>query len=720
MYLRIPLFFAILLVLFNNSFGQSQSKIDSLTDLLSTGLSDQEKADLYLDLSYEYTDNFDKAVDYAEKALTLSEDIEYGEGQIVALTNLGAAYWRISDLDKAESYFRESLKVAKQHDIQPRKASGYNNLGVLYKTKGKYDIALHYYDSAMSIGEEVDDPKTLAGSLNNIARLLVIQSKHDSSLHYYLKSLELYKQLDDKMNVSKVYTNIGLAYENLGNLPKALEYHHNALTLAERLESGWDMSSGFTNISRIHAYQGEYQKAIVYMKKSLEWDLVIGNQPRLANTYANLGGYYRETEAYDSAVFYHEKGLAITKTMESQTHLASVFNALGNDHLALKNYDKARYYLNKSMEICQEIEPLDVMASLFILFGKLNLEQANYEEAIDHLKNAVTLAEQLDLPIKATDAYQLLASAQHAYGDYKEAYESFDLYHAYYDTLLGETKASEIATLEVRYETEKKEREIQSLNQQARIQSLELDRKNQNLLLLIILVVLLSLLAGFIYVFNRQKSLSLQHKAQNMEQRLLRTQMSPHFIFNSMTAIQDYMVQGNAKEAGSYLAKFSKLIRQVLDNSRNEFITLHDEVNMLENYLSLQNLRRDVPFHYSIEVNDKIDPQEIAIPPMFAQPFVENAIEHGLSGLQQNAHIIIRFQQKEDHLLLEVSDNGEGIEKSIKTKPSTHESHATKITKERITLFKQMLKKEISFDLQSIQGKGTSILFQLPFKYVYE
>ena len=234
-------------------------------------------------------------------------------------------------------------------------------------------------------------------------------------------------------------------------------------------------------------------------------------------------------------------------------------------------------------------------------------------------------------------------SAQHANGNYKEAYGSLAVYHAYYDTLLGETKASEIATLEVRYETDKKEREIENLNQKAQIQSLELDRKNQNVLLLIILVILISLLAGFIYIFNRQKRLSLQHKAQNMEQRLLRTQMSPHFIFNSMTAIQDYMVQGNAKKAGSYLTKFSKLIRQVLDNSRNEFIALSDEVNMLEHYLSLQNLRRDVPFHYSIEVDDEIDPEAITIPPMFAQPFVENAIEHGISGLQQNARITIRF-----------------------------------------------------------------------------
>ena len=103
---------------------------------------------------------------------------------------------------------------------------------------------------------------------------------------------------------------------------------------------------------------------------------------------------------------------------------------------------------------------------------------------------------------------------------------------------------------------------------------------------------------------------------------------------------------------------------------------------------------------------------------MFAQPFVENAIEHGVSGLQQNARITIRFQLKEDHLLLEVSDNGQGIERVVTTGQSMHKSHATKITEERIALFKQMLKKEISFDLQSIQGKGTSILFRLPFKYV--
>ncbi len=698
--------------------AQNQVMIDSLTELLSRDISSEDRAVTYVNLSYEYSEyNFEKSVDYAEKALALSQEIKYVEGEIVALTDLGFAYWIADSLDKAAGYYHAALNVARQNNDEIRKGHGYNSLGALYKDKDQYDVAFQYYDSAIKIWEKFDD-KHIAATFNNIANLLRLQNKYDSSIQYYLKSVALFDESGDKRNLCKVYNNIGLSYDHLGNFPKALEYHHQSLTLAEALESARDMAASFSNIGRIHVYQREYHKAIDYEKKALGWNLKIRNQPRIASTYISLGGIYRNIEKYDSAIFYHEKGLAILKGLSSKRELAHAYKSLGDDYKAIRDYDQSLYYLNKSLEISEEVEASDIKVSLFNSLGQLKVKKKAYKEAIDYFKKAVALSEQLELPIKATNAYELLADAQYANGDYKEAYESFSKFHAVYDTLLGETKANEIANLEIKYETEKKEQEIENLSQKAQIQGLELDRKNQNLLLLVILLVLSAVVAGLIYVFNRQKRLSLQHKAQDMEQRLLRTQMNPHFIFNSMVAIQDYVEQGNSKKAGGYLTKFSKLIRQVLDNSRSEFIRLDDEINMLENYLSLQNLRRDIPFNYTIDIDERIHTEEIAIPPMFAQPFVENAIEHGLSGLGQDAHINIRFLLEEDHLVLEVSDNGKGDEKNLEAIRAEHVSHATKITQERIALFKKMLKKEISFDLQSLQTGGTAVIFNLPFKYV--
>lgn len=698
--------------------AQNRVKIDSLTELLSSDISSKDMAVTYVNLSYEYSEyDFEKSVYYAKKALTLSKNINYDEGERVALTDLGFAYWSHDSLNKAATYFHKALHVANQNKNDISKGHGYNNLGALYKARDQYDLAFKYYDSAIRIWEKTGDKK-IAATFNNIARLLKVQSKHDSSIQYYLKSAAIFEESGDLRNLCKVYNNIGISYDHLGNFSQALEYHHRSLNLAESLESARDMAASFSNISRIYVYQREFYKAIDYEKKALALNLKITNPPRIASTYMSLGGIYRHIEKYDSAIFYNEKALAILKGLSSKRKLAHIYKALGDDHYSIQQYEKSLQYLNKSLEISEEISASDLKASLFNSLGQLQLKKHVYTEAIDYFRKAVLLSEQLALPVKVANPYQLLADAQYKNGNYKEAYESFSKYHAIYDTLLGETKANEITNLEMKYETEKKEKVIENLNQKAQIQRLELDRKNQNLSLLVILAVLFAVFGGFIFVFNRQKSLSLQFKAQDMEQRLLRTQMNPHFLFNSMTAIQDYMEQGNSEKAGGYLSKFSKLIRQVLDNSRSDYIPLGDEVNMLENYIGLQNLRMDIPLTYSIIIDECIDPDQIAIPPMFAQPFVENAIEHGLFGLGQDAHITIRFILKKDHLMLEVADNGKGIENYTEARRKGHASHATRITEERIALLKKMLRKDISFKYETLKASGTFVTFNLPFKYV--
>ncbi|MEM6831577.1 MAG: histidine kinase, partial [Bacteroidota bacterium] len=318
----------------------------------------------------------------------------------------------------------------------------------------------------------------------------------------------------------------------------------------------------------------------------------------------------------------------------------------------------------------------------------------------------VTLSEEL---------YATLSEVYHALGKSDDAYDALKQQSILKEKILDAEKTHQIALLEIDYETEKKEQEIESLNQQARIQNLELHAKNRNVLLLGILVVLLVVGAGFIYVFLRQKRLVALQQAQSMEQRLLRTQMNPHFIFNAISAIQGYMVQGEGKQAATYLSKFSKLIRQVLDNSRTEFVSLDQELNMLENYMYLQNLRRDVPFTFNILVDDALEPEEVAIPPMFAQPFIENAIEHGLASVA-DARVEIRFSKSDDYLSLIIEDNGVGYGKT-QVKVKGHTSHATRITEERIALYRKVTKKEITFTIQRLTDV-TQVAFQLPFTYV--
>lgn len=198
----------------------------------------------------------------------------------------------------------------------------------------------------------------------------------------------------------------------------------------------------------------------------------------------------------------------------------------------------------------------------------------------------------------------------------------------------------------------------------------------------------------------------------------LKLQMNPHFIFNAMGAIQNYMITNDALNSSLYLAKFSKLMRAILSNSRQEYISLDEEIEMLENYLSLQNLRLEKGFDYEIKLDEQLETDAIAIPPMFAQPFIENAIEHGIAHLAEVGRLEIEFSWHDHTVELKITDNGIGIENSLKAKSNQiqdHTSLATAITQERIALYQQSLRKSISFEVKNLRV-GTQVIFRLPYQ----
>ncbi|MBE9481563.1 MAG: histidine kinase [Bacteroidetes bacterium] len=225
------------------------------------------------------------------------------------------------------------------------------------------------------------------------------------------------------------------------------------------------------------------------------------------------------------------------------------------------------------------------------------------------------------------------------------------------------------------------------------------------------------------YIKYREKKIKEKNKLLLLEQKLLRSQMNPHFIFNSLTSIQSFIFENNPIEAGSYLSKFSELIRAILYNSREEFISLEKEIKTLENYLEIQQLRYNNKFDYEIDVDPEIDIEMLKIPPMLAQPFIENSVEHGIKHIEGKGFISIKFSLIDESIFMIIEDNGIGIEASRKMKDKKaqeHKSLAMIITKERIGILnKGKKKKSYSIHIEDIIGeggkvKGTRIKFIIP------
>ncbi len=233
------------------------------------------------------------------------------------------------------------------------------------------------------------------------------------------------------------------------------------------------------------------------------------------------------------------------------------------------------------------------------------------------------------------------------------------------------------------------------------------------------LLFLISLM--MLYVLYRDKKLKQKYQFALLQQKLLRTQMNPHFIFNALSAIQSYVLKHDAVSSASYLSKFALLMRSILIGSRMEYISLEKELEILKNYLTMQQLRFENKFEFFFNIDLDIDTQQILIPPMLTQPFVENAIEHGFKGLNKKGIIKIKIWREDNILFFSVVDNGIGIETSKKLSRKKHSSMALRITKERLQILNRKASVRYTFSVESVRNAegnktGTRVVYSIPIK----
>lgn len=237
-----------------------------------------------------------------------------------------------------------------------------------------------------------------------------------------------------------------------------------------------------------------------------------------------------------------------------------------------------------------------------------------------------------------------------------------------------------------------------------------------------VLVALFIVFVIVMIIIYRVRELNLQTKSAQLEQKFLRSQMNPHFIFNSLGAIQNYIFKNEPLEAATYLSDFSNLVRKILNNSRQDLIPLEEEVETLKQYLELQKLRFNDKFDYELNVDENFKESDYKIPPMLAQPFIENSIEHAFKGMNDKGQIKICFELTNNYIILICRDNGMGIKAALEQKKEgvkKHQSLATKITHDRIRVISKVYKTKINLNIQDLKEvdsskQGTQVIIEIP------
>lgn len=529
---------------------------------------------------------------------------------------------------------------------------------------------LNYYIS-------ISDSVKIAEALSDLGYLDQAKGLYSKALEKYQQSLAMREQIADLKGIAYSLNNMGALYYRLQKLDEALEYYFRAISYFEQagLDEEFAVTTG--NIGVIYSDQGNNELALFYLNKALVLNRRLGHRFFEAQDLNNIGIVYLNKDEAATALQYFEQALEIHKNIEKNDNHTLILHNLGRAYLVENQLKKALSYFEQAAETASKYQSNDIL--------------------MHSLNQSATVLHQLG---RDSQAYQRILEANNIK-----------------DSIFNIRQTEQIEELKAKFDTERYVLENNSLKQS--------NEKNQIIIqqhkIMFLLYILISLmLLIFIWVLLKKQRSDEKLKALEMEQKLLRSQMNPHFIFNSLTVIQHYILNKSTRQALNQLSALATLMRLILENSKLDFIPFAKEMQTLRLYLDLQQQRFTGQFDYSLELDPTLEESSLSVPPMILQPFIENAIEHGFKGLSEKGMIQLRYTLDDKVLRCEIEDNGIGLESSLASKTGTEfKSYGINITLQRIHILERKYKMNAQFELidkSQQQGQGTLVRLLLPIK----
>lgn len=501
---------------------------------------------------------------------------------------------------------------------------------------------------------------------------------------------------------------MAMHYNKIGNTDSAAFLYFKSLDMAIKEKQYGVQAKIYANITGVYFNQKQYGKALEFAKKSLEAAQQVKDTGTIAQSYANLvtayGNRYEDTEqkAYlDTAQAIAVTALRYAKYVEQPFLLLRNYLSLEKFALLKEDFALALKYTDSCFLQVSEKEGPSPLYSIYMDRGLALMGLKQYPQAIECFIKTESYSQLLQNKYMSKLANERLYEAYKANGQTGLALQALETYKGLSDSLLTKQNAEAINEMEQKYNKAQNEKKIAELAHQKKVY------------LLLALAGLLALVG--LAFFIRQQSLKNKQKILEAEQRLNRARINPHFFFNALASLQSFALQGNdGKAMASSLSKFSHIMRETLESTYKEYVTLEQEKGFLEEYLSLQATRFPQQFNFEVILADIIEPDETLIPSMILQPFVENSIEHGFVGIDYKGEVTIAFAKESRDLLVRITDNGKGLA----TKPTAngeHISRASQIIKDRIYLLNVKLKSRASFSIDNnADGKGVTVSIKLP------
>ncbi len=586
----------------------------------------------------------------------------------------------------------------------------YYKFSLLLSHRGETKRAIAYLNEALKLAQGLKNEKAIATITNDLGGEYWDLGERALSTQNYKLSLQAAKQLQDSNRMASAYLNLGDNYKEQGNLKTGMEYFLKALNLKEHISDSSRLSFYYIKAGEISQESRNWKNWEKYIRKAY----ALRNNPittppmEKAIIYENLGGIAEFNNQSRQALRYYDTLMQISKTANyangqrnALTNMAHIYQNRGQLKTALRLIEKADKLTTENPYY--QISSNNQKAELYRQTG-------NYSKALALAKANISMPELVNYASEKRRTLELLYRLNAHLGYYQEAFRWNDSLRNFENYLRDKDVRIKINELETKYQTEKKEHQIALLTAQNKISG----QKIRIGLLLIAALIIIIIFGVFV---ERTNKLQAEYREATLYQQLLRAQMNPHFIFNALTSIQHFMLQNETKKASYYLGKFASISRLILEYSAQESIPLNKETEILQSYIELERMRKGYQFSYEIVIDESLEPDFIEIPPMALQPFVENAILHGLDEKGEDGHLLLNFSEKENVLEVMIEDNGIGIQTSQKVRKREHRSMAMGIFEQRRKLWEKRYKKTLlltTIDLNSEGKTGTRIIIQLP------
>ncbi|MBI1344644.1 MAG: hypothetical protein GC171_17110 [Terrimonas sp.] len=688
-----------------------------------------------------------------------------GTARINCLNELGFEYsnpyWSESkyiQTDTALLYTIQALNESQQLNYAPGIGKAYQNIGMVHEQHGNYILSETYTGRAIPILYSQHMQNEFHRARINYGWCKCNRGNYDEAIEIFKKELVYYNQIKDTIHIAMINRMIGRVYDIQGYSDMAFNYFEVDLKIKKYPNDTYGTLRSPVYKANIYLAAGDTSNAILNYRIAAQYV----DKQHLKPDYLNTTTFqiYRLQKKFDSALLYLNQSDLISQSKHTDslfrkvTLMENCFN-LSTLYLDLKNYDSAIFFGAKYLkDFTRNGNSIMVMSSLKNI-ATAYFNKANNPKSLYFANQLLNYSQHVGARPFTRDASLLLAKIYESRQQLGRAYNWFKKYSALNTVLEKDNFSakmyawdaiSKMNDEEKQYRTQIKMNEAKN---KAAISLLTRDKKLQ--LYVFISAILITMLVMTIIIRSillRRKQDRLQHlftesqllvekqhqekevmqlhqQKSDLEMQALRAQMNPHFIFNSLNAINMFILEKDKLQASAYLSKFSKLIRFILQNSQEAFIPLENELAALKLYLDLELLRFDKRFEYKIILDDGLDTAMLKVPPLIIQPYAENAIWHGLMHKNERGHLTIELYIKDEMLYYEITDDGIGRKEAaaIKSKSAAkHKSMGIRITTDRLLMLQQQHEKENSIsvtDLTLADGSagGTAVQIKIPARY---